>query len=220
MYNVLAGTHFHLADVIEKHDHARKRKMLSSAYAMKNIQDWEHKIAEKILRIVERFDQCALESACSPVNVNAQNLKVDYRAWTNFFTMDAIVDIGLSEDLRFTQVGDDEIVSEELDGTTRLVRYRETLHSLLTVQSHIVWSYKFYPYLAKVTRLMPTYGRLWELGDAYTGIVYHLAKTRLARYQAGERLDDFFQALMETKTGFAHNLEWGEIIAELSVMRK
>lgn len=220
MYNVLAGTHFHVADVIDKHDHARKRKMLSSAYAIKNIEDWEHKIAEKISRVVEHFDCCAARSAYSPFDIDVKNLKVDYRAWTNFFTMDAIADIGLSEDLGFTQVGDDKIVSEELDGTTRLVHYRETLHSLLTVQSHIVWSYKSYPYLEKLTRLMPTYWMLWQLGDSYTGIVYYLAKKRFARYQAGERLDDFFQALMETKAGLVHNLEWGEIIAELSVMRK
>jgi len=35
-YDRLAGTHFHLADVIDKPEHARKRKVLSSAYALKS----------------------------------------------------------------------------------------------------------------------------------------------------------------------------------------
>ncbi|KAI9879292.1 MAG: hypothetical protein M1823_006852, partial [Watsoniomyces obsoletus] len=46
-YLVTAGSHFHLADVIDKPDHARKRKVLSSAYALKNLEGWEHKVADK-----------------------------------------------------------------------------------------------------------------------------------------------------------------------------
>jgi cytochrome P450 len=40
----------------------------------------------------------------------------------------------------------------------------------------------------------------------------------LQRYRAGEKLDDFFQALMEDKNGHPNNLEWGEIVAEVSIM--
>ena len=36
-YVITAGSHYHLADVIDKHDHARKRKLMSSAYAIKNL---------------------------------------------------------------------------------------------------------------------------------------------------------------------------------------
>ncbi|KAK5942865.1 hypothetical protein PMZ80_005431 [Knufia obscura] len=220
MYNVLAGTHFHVADVIDRGDHARKRKMLSSAYAIKNLEGWEHKIAEKISRVVTHFDNCCTDPPRSSRDIGHDDLKVDYRRWTNFFTMEAIVDIGLSEDVGFTKVGNDEITCEEFDGSQRKVPYAKSLHSLLTAQSHIVWSYKFYPYLVKLTNLIPSYRTCWKLGAAYPGIVFHQAKKRFARYQAGEKLDDFFQALMETKTGSIHNLEWGEIIAELAVMSK
>ena len=37
-YVITAGSHFHLADVIDKPEHARKRKVLSSAYALKNLE--------------------------------------------------------------------------------------------------------------------------------------------------------------------------------------
>lgn len=58
---------------------------------------------------------------------------------------------------------------------------------------------------------------MWKVGETWNDIVYHVAKKRLARYRAGEKLDDFFQALMEDKSGNAHNSEWGEIVAEVSI---
>jgi hypothetical protein len=33
----------------------------------------------------------------------------------------------------------------------------------------------------------------------------------------GEKLDNFFTAMMEDKNGSPHNLEWGEIVVEISV---
>jgi len=38
-YEIQAGTHFHLADVADKPDHVRKRKVLSSAYAIKSLEE-------------------------------------------------------------------------------------------------------------------------------------------------------------------------------------
>src|SRR6478735_8211835 len=56
-YIVGAGTHFNLADVVDKHDHARKRKVLSSAYALKNLEGWEYKVADKVQRMMDHFDK-------------------------------------------------------------------------------------------------------------------------------------------------------------------
>lgn len=218
MYEVLSGTHFHLADVVDKAHHAQKRKVLSSAYAIKNLQDWEYKIADKIARLVKRFDAACTEPLKSPHAVDPADLTIDYRAQTNFFTMDAIADIGLNQSLGFTDAADDTTVSEALDGTLTNVHYRDCIHSLLTAQSHLVWSYQFYPWLVQISKLLPSYRRMWRLGQAYDGIVLHQAKKRFQRYLAGEKLDDFFQALMESKDGSAHNLEWGEIVAEISIM--
>src|SRR5271156_6210909 len=55
MYSELAGSHMHLADAIDKSDHARKRKVLSSAYALKNLEEWEHKVADKTARLIKHF---------------------------------------------------------------------------------------------------------------------------------------------------------------------
>lgn len=55
-YAVTAGTHFNLADVVDKTDHARKRKVLSSAYGLKNLESWEFKITDKVQRMFKHFD--------------------------------------------------------------------------------------------------------------------------------------------------------------------
>jgi len=41
---------------------------------------------------------------------------------------------------------------------------------------------------------------------------------RSKRYQAGEKLDDFFEALLYDCNGAEHNLKWGEIMAEVAIM--
>ncbi|KAH6879404.1 cytochrome P450 [Thelonectria olida] len=46
---------------------------------------------------------------------------------------------------------------------------------------------------------------------------HHRATKRMSRYESGESLDDFFQALMHDKSGQAHNHDWGEIVAEVSI---
>lgn len=208
-YIETAGTHYHLADVIDRQDHARKRKVLSSAYALKNLEEWEFKVADKTARIIKQFDRAAATPGST----------VDYRSWTNFFTIDAIADIGLSYRLGFLDAGNDLCLSERTDGTIIEVNFRESLYAGARAQSRLVWTYDWYKILDKVARIVsPYYGRLGRQNDAYNGIVWHLARERLKRYHRGEDLDDFFQALMEDKAGKPHSLEWGEIVAEVSIM--
>lgn len=56
-YAMLAGSHFHLADVVDKHEHQRKRKVLSSAYALKNLEEWEWKVSNPNLQPVDLCSQ-------------------------------------------------------------------------------------------------------------------------------------------------------------------
>lgn len=204
---------------MDKAEHQRKRKVLASAYAIKNLEGWEHKIADKMLRLVRQFDARCV-GATSKDGHSLAGEVVDYRAWTNFFTMDAILDIGLSQPAGFLDRGYDNIPSEEMDGTTKTVSYREVLHSNLTAQSHLVWAYDWYHMLKKWSRFLSSkYRTLLGKGDAFDGIVIHQMRRRFQRYQAGEKVVDFFQALMENRDGTPHMLEWGEIFAELNIMR-
>ena len=218
-YLVTAGSHFHLADVIDKPDHARKRKVLSSAYALKNLEGWEHKVADKTARMITHFDKCCTEPMPTGVTIpDSKDLNIDYRAWANFFTLDAIADIGLSEKLGFLDRGHDRVIGSRTDGTKYECNFRECLYENAHKQSLLVWSYDWYSCINKIADVIPYYGRMGKLGRDWDGIPIELAHRRLARYRAGEKLDDFFQALMEDKNGNPNNLEWGEIIAEVSIM--
>jgi len=218
-YELTAGTHFHLADVIDKPEHARKRKVLSSAYALKNLETWEYKVADKTERLIRHIDKvCTEPLAPGMVRPDPKDLTLDYRAWTNFFTLDAIADIGLSERLGFLDKGDDLCIAQKKDGTTYEVHLREALYPTACKQSLILWNYDWYPILNKLVNVIPFYGRMQKSSDNWDAIVWRRATERLKRYQAGEKLDDFFQALMEDKNGNPNNLEWGEIVAEVNIM--
>ncbi|KIX10227.1 uncharacterized protein Z518_01308 [Rhinocladiella mackenziei CBS 650.93] len=218
-YVLTSGSHFHLADVIDKPDHARKRKVLSSAYALKNLEGWEHKVADKTARLIAHLDKCCTAPLASDRRIPAPaDLNVDYRVWTNFFTLDAIADIGLSERLGFLDNGHDKITARKTDGTKYECHFRDCLYQNARKQSLLVWPYQWYPFINKISNIIPFYGRMGKFAAQWEGIPLELAHRRLERYRAGEKLDDIFQALMEDKNGNPNNLEWGEIVAEVSIM--
>jgi cytochrome P450 len=218
-YVITSGSHFHLADVIDKPEHARKRKVLSSAYALKNLEGWEHKVADKTAQLIAHFDKCCTAPLPNTTQVpDKKDLTVDYRAWTNFFSLDAIADIGLSEILGFLANGNDRITGRRTNGAKYQCNFRECLYQNARKQSLLLWPYEWYPFLNKVSNIIPFYGRMGKFATDWDGIPLELAHRRLDRYRAGEKLDDFFQALMEDKNGNPNNLEWGEIVAEVSIM--
>ncbi|KAK5110313.1 hypothetical protein LTR85_001294 [Meristemomyces frigidus] len=220
-YKALAGTHYHLADVVDKPEHARKRKVLSAAYALKNLEGWEHKVADKTVRFIRGCDaHCTSPLPAGQSKPDTKDLSLDYRAWANYFTLDAIADIGLSERLGFLDQGNDKVFGERMDGTIHEIpSYRACLHGTAMVQSRIAWATDWYLFNSKYTSwVVPAFRRMWRLNEGWNDIVYHRASKRLRRYRAGEELDDFFQTLMEDKNGVPNNLEWGEIVAEVSIM--
>ncbi|KIW79074.1 hypothetical protein Z517_08914 [Fonsecaea pedrosoi CBS 271.37] len=218
-YVLFSGSHFHLADVIDRDDHGRKRKVLSSAYAIKNLEQWEHKVADKMNRVVKHFDQCCTAPLQPSEKVPvAEDVNLDFRAWMNFFSLDAISDIGLSDPLGFLDKGNSRTVARRTDGTRYEADMRDCLYKMAHKQSLLIWPYAWYPILNKIADIIPFYGRMGALHRQWEGIPLELASRRLERYQRGEKLDDFFQALMEDKSSRPNNLEWGEIVAEVSIM--
>lgn len=218
-YNVTSGTHYHLADVIDKGDHSRKRKVLSSAYALKNLEGWEHKVADKVARTVSHFDiRCTAPLPKGQTFPDKEDLNVDFRTWANFFSLDAIADIGCSEKLGLLDQGHDIVAAQRTDGSTYQCSLRDSLYPVAWKQSLLVWSYDHYKLLDKLSNLIPYYRRLSKEGQHWDHIVLQRAAYRLERYRAGEKLDDFFQALMQDRNGNPNNLEWGEIVAEINIM--
>ena len=125
VYSELAGSHYHLADVINKPEHARKRKVLSSAYAIRNLEGWEHKVADMTGRFVKAFDVlCTAPLPKHQVHLNKEDLTVDYRMWSNLFAITAIANIGLSEDIGFLDHASDLITAERMNGSIHQVHFR------------------------------------------------------------------------------------------------
>ncbi|KAH8199398.1 hypothetical protein TruAng_006442 [Truncatella angustata] len=194
-YILTASSHYHLADVVDKGEHARKRKVLSSAYALKNLESWEYKVADKVERMVAQFDQRCTAPLLAGMHPLPEDLNIDFRMWSNFFSLDAIADIGVSERLNLLDNGHDQVVAQGKDGSLFKANIRESLYPIARKQS-----------------------LLYGANHSWEGIVLRRGHQRLERYRAGEKLDDFFQALMEDKNGSPNNLEWGEIIAEINIM--
>lgn len=218
-YSETSGSHSHLADVVNKGDHARKRKILSSAYALKNLEEWEFKVADVSRKLIKAFDARCTDPLPPNQLPKKEDLTVDYRNWTVLFTAAAIASIGLSEDLGFLNDGSDKVMSESKDGSIKEVSFRECHAATSRASYELVWAYDWFKTLKRASKLLSsTYHRLWNLDSDWGGIVYNRATTRLKRYMAGEKLDDFFSAMMEDKNGSPHNLEWGEIVAEISIM--
>ncbi|KAL4807717.1 cytochrome P450 [Aspergillus unguis] len=217
-YSETSGSHAHLADVVDKTEHARMRKVLSSAYAIKNLEEWEYKVADMTRRLITVFDSKCTSPLQKDTEVPREDLTIDYRAWTNHFTVAAIANIGLSEDLGFLEQGSDSITSESMSGETKQVSFRGSREASGTLTYNLIWAYDWYHVLKRLSTFFPSYRKLWALDSDWNGIVYNRATTRLKRYLAGEKLDDFFTAMMEDKKGTPHNLEMGEIVAEISIM--
>ncbi|KAI1128030.1 cytochrome P450 [Nemania abortiva] len=216
--DVLAGSHRNLFDVVDKPDHARKRKLLSAAFALKNLERWEHKVAFTAERLFKAFDKLST-APLEGQKLNPADLTVDFCKWINLWTIEAINSIALSAEMDLLDTGSDEVTAERRDGKLYRARYRFSLEQAATVSATFCWEYNLFPWVEWLVGVIPSkWKRMSHGGKAFGDIVYRQAAERLRRYQAGEKLDDFFQSLMEDKSGNPNNLQWGEIVSEVGAI--
>ncbi|KAJ5701729.1 hypothetical protein N7488_009277 [Penicillium malachiteum] len=194
-YSITAGSHPSLFDVVDKPNHAAKRKRLSAAFAIKNLERWEFKVARATERLIAAFDQPCTAPLQPGLHPESQDLTVDFNKWINLFTIEAINNIALSSTLGLLEQGDDLVTAQRKDGTTYTAHYRKS-------QKQIV----------------PGWKKLWKDAEPWSDVIHHQAVTRLNRYNAGEKLDDFFSALMDDKNGVPHSSAWGEITGEIAAI--
>ena len=159
-YAMAVGTHFNVADVIDKKEHQRKRKLLASAYALKNLEEWEFKVADKVERLLAQLDRRI-------------NTVIDMKPWFNYFSLDAIADIGLSHRLGFLDQGDDITTAERLDGSVYRCHYRDSLHANQEISSILGYGYYWYHVYAKLSKFSPSWRALWKRGNRWDDIVLH-----------------------------------------------
>ncbi|KAH6645433.1 cytochrome P450 [Truncatella angustata] len=209
MYSDAAGPYPNILDAVSKDVHAHKRRLLSHAFATRNLEQWEFKIADKVERLVKQFDRIC----------DTPEATLDYSRWTNLFTLDAIVDIALSYRLGCLDRGDDVILTESPDGKTEAVNYIESLHAVKRATSVIVWSSAWFGMLRSTLKLVPGFFRnQYSRGQGYDHMVAYLTQRRMQRYRDGEALDDLLQCILEDKEGKPQELESGEVEAEVNVL--
>lgn len=210
LYNVVQGSAPHILDVVEKPEHARKRRLVSNAYASRNVETWEYKVADKVTRLVQRFDEF-----CENDQV------VDFRRWTNLFTVEAIADIGLSHKMGFLESGDDVVPVRKEDGSIHEYRFVQSLHGGNAAGSRLAWETVWFSIVVKAARFFsPWFKQQLEHGGHYGDVIGFLLRERLKKHAKGKKTDDFFQALVEDRNGEDRNLESKEIEAEVSIMSK
>lgn len=221
-YAVQAGSHFNLLDAVDKDEHARKRRLLSNAFATRNLEQWEFKVHDKVQKIVIQLDKfCTKPLSSDEESPSPDDLTVDFRKWSNLFTVDAIADIGLSETLGMLTNGNDILRIDTIDGSNQSLSFIESLHGGNRAASIIVWATESYHILKPLTNMISSYfNEQWQHGRNYAKIISHLVRRRLAKYQNGEKLDDFVACLIHDRQGEPRSLDHGEIEAEVNVMSK
>lgn len=218
-YTILGGTHTQLFDVVDKAEHSQKRKRLSAAFAIKNFERWEFKVARITQRLLNVMDtHCTKPLQPGQIVPDPTDVTLDFGEWVYFFTIEAINSVALSSEMDLMDKGSDIVPAQKADGTLYQARYREAQNHSALAGAVFVWDYKHYPVLAKLSKLIPKWRDVWQKAEPWGGIVYRQAATRLQRYLAGEKLDDFFSSLIEDKQGNPNNFEWGEIIAEVGAI--
>jgi benzoate 4-monooxygenase len=216
MYSTAAGPHRSLLDSVDRKEHGEKRKRLAAAFATKHLEAWEHKVVDKCSRLMAQFDRhCAVKGPGPTGEV------VDFRKWSNLFTVEAIADISLSEQLGLIEAGDDTVVARDDKGRTRSVAFVRSLHGVGRMAAPIVWSSRGYPFLKRILSLVSkAYGSEVSNNSTYDSIVRQMVWKRDQRQASGEKLDDLYACLVEDRRGQPTGLEMEEIAAEVGVFSK
>ncbi|KAH7268656.1 cytochrome P450 [Fusarium solani] len=216
MYAAPAGPHASLLDVINKEAHARKRRYMSHALATRNLETWEHKVVDKVRRLIRQFDRICDEAASA---TNTKTGTLDFRKWANLFTVEAIADIALSHKLGCLDRGDDQVTITTADGNEKRIKYIECLHASKRATSTLVWATSWFRFLRTVLTLLPGWFRSqWLKGSQFDDMVHHLTRVRVERHRTGETLDDIVHCLIADKNGELRGLDIGEIEAEVGVL--
>ena len=220
-YDLLAGSHRHLADVSDRDEHSRKRRVLAGAYSQASLENWEHIVADRTAALIQQYDKLCIEpyyhaTLHADPTVKSDSIKgcINHRYWMILFAQDAIVQIGLTADWKMFEARNDLITITDVTGKRDTFSYREVLWRSHLIQNRFVWSPNWFHWLASMTG----WHQFWKDGTRFSNLCVHLVQQRLKRYRAGESLDDFFKYIFEDKYGKANMYPIGEMVAETAIM--
>ena len=128
----MAGTHRHVADVQDKAEYTRKRRLLA-------IERYEVIVNKSQIAEFDKFCTCEPNGL---THFSEDETQLDYHNLANYFTCEVIADTGLSEDLKFIPNHSDEGTAETMDGTLYKAHAAELLHERTKIAATFAWSPK------------------------------------------------------------------------------
>ncbi|KAF4208757.1 hypothetical protein CNMCM8927_008706 [Aspergillus lentulus] len=215
VYTLTAGSHAHILNTIDREDHNRKRRMLSHAFATRNLERWEFKIADKIGKLIAQLDRRCTAPLSDRNHVSSEDLTLDFTLWSNLFTVDAIADLALSEQLNLLDSGTSVVKVDDIPS----LKFIDSLHGGNYITSLFVGAVEWFAVLKAVSSIAsPQFRAQWDHGRNFGRIVSALTSRRLEKHKRGDQLGDLFACLMEDNKGNARGLERGELKAETNVL--
>ena len=155
-YQILSGSHTHLVGVVDKSDHSRKRKLISAAFAIKNLERWEFKVADVTDRLLAVLDGKCTSAMVSPVaSPDPADLTVDFNQIINLWTIEAINNIALSSKMGLIEQGTDEVTAERMNGKMYRARYRQSQNQTSRAQAVFLKAYSHYTWLTWLSKVLP-----------------------------------------------------------------
>jgi len=199
-YDGGAGKFRHLADARVKSEHQAKRRMLGHVFAQRSMAALEPAIASCIEKLVDCVDNAAKTN--EPINM---------RRYFNFFTIDAFSSILYGHTLECLERGTDMVTAETTSGKTYQAPYIKALHG----SQSAITTVSMEPGLLPLTKKLFSVHPHKKDGDMYDDIIYHNTRERMEE----DRLDiDIFSRMIKDGKGELTHLEFGEILAECSIM--
>ncbi|KAL4903758.1 hypothetical protein BDW74DRAFT_185866 [Aspergillus multicolor] len=154
-YTLLAGSHTQIFEVVDKGDHSRRRKQLSSA----------------VQRLLNSMDEHCTAPLLSGQSIPSHaDVTFDFGKWIYLFTIEAINIIAVSSSLGLMNKGSDDVTAEKRDGYLYQARYREAQSYTALGQSTFVWNYKNYHMLAMLSKMSAKWRDVWEKAKPWDDI--------------------------------------------------
>lgn len=202
-YTTIGGTP-NLLSVVDKQFHSVKRKRLSRAFATVHLMEWEHKVSYNVRKLHAQLDAHV-----------ADEKTLDFRHWSNLFTMDAIISIALSLDTGFMQAGSSRAEITLPGGQIKTIEALDCLRSVNRAIEPFVWSKTAYTILKAFSSLTSSSRRVaWAKAADWQVYVGNLVTRRMCREREGKADDDLFACLLKDSKDQELNLSHAELAAE------
>jgi cytochrome P450 len=195
---------YHTVATKDRAEHARKRKNLASAFAMKNVIHMEPVVRSHLSHLMHILDQHARSGT-----------SLNIRRWLNLLTFDIASELAFGEDLGFLKSGNDEAEAE----TTAGRRYRTQVLASLHANSRYDVFLAHWPSLLPLTRRLTSWHPGNIGGGAFIDVCVRKLRARMERASCEDaKGKDFFQSLLFDKEGSRRELPFKEMVQEATVM--